>query len=183
MSLEIEMKARVLAPTDLAERLRHEAEYRRDFFKRDEYFRFPAAGGVDPGQNLRLRQDGAEALVTWKERRREGALEVNREREFSVSSAPAFVELILEMGAVPYFEKQKRGQEFRRGGLCLELCEVPPLGFFLEIEKLIEPEAGADLAAISQAARAEIAAAFAQLGLGEGDFETKSYSELLRERA
>jgi adenylate cyclase class 2 len=185
MSLEIEMKARVADPAGLELRLREQMEFVRAFHKKDEYFHFPEALGVDPLQNVRVRQDGGAAVITWKERRRLGALEMNQEREFEVSSAQAFVELIQAMGAKPYFCKEKRGLEFSRDGLCLELCEVPPLGWFLEIERVIESAPGAaeaqSLEAQSLVAKKEIAGIFSSLGIAESALETLSYSELLRQ--
>lgn len=187
MALEIEMKARVADRGRVEAALARLGRRVRDFSKADAYYLFP---GAEPGQGrtFRIRWDGgkaAQAIVTWKERSREGGLEINREHEFTVSDPEEFAGLCLAMGAREYFHKAKRGTEWAVGELCAELVEVPPLGTFLEVERVIEsvPEKNTapQEAATAAAIRAQIMELFSACGLSEADIEERYYSQMLRE--
>jgi predicted adenylyl cyclase CyaB len=142
MRYEIELKAHAADPEAVQRALdglvrSGRAGFVREFDKFDRYFLLP---GAEPGQgrNFRLRMDGSGAILTWKQRSRRGALEVNLERECRVDDPEPLLELFLSLGARPYFTKRKIGREYALDGLCLEFCEVPPLGHFIELECLID---------------------------------------------
>ncbi len=201
MNYEIEMKARLRDPERVISVLDGFAEFLGAYDKDDSYYLLPGAE-AGKGRNFRVRREGGKAVVTWKNRSFEGGMEVNLEREFAVGDPEAFTELCLSMGARPYIKKRKIGRAYRHEGFLIELSEVPPLGFFVEIEKTIELEGkpggaqgrdgflgpgqglphspGQDL--IEEIRERELAI-LGRLGLGMGDIEEKPYSLLLRERA
>jgi predicted adenylyl cyclase CyaB len=122
----------------------------------------------------------ASTIVTFKTKRSEGGIEINREREFEVSDPEAFVEFAQRLGCEPFFEKRKRGFAFKSGGLgfceaTIEIVEVEGLGDFIEIEVLLEEEEPSMVAL----AQGEIRALLARAGVGEEDIESRFYSELL----
>ena len=178
--IEVELKARVADPGRVEAAILAFAEPARNFEKEDAYWHGPG-WRIHRGQKgFRIRRDGDEAVVTFKDKRSEGGIEINREREFTVSDPATFAEFAERMGCEPFFTKSKRGRSFeiRRAGarpLLLELCEVAGLGWFLEIVALVEEGDPAGVAL----ARGEIRSLLAKAGLGESDIEPRYYSELL----
>jgi adenylate cyclase, class 2 len=193
MQVEIELKARLRDPEAARRVLDGMAPFVREFDKTDEYFLLPD-GMPGQGRNFRLRHDGGTALVTWKRRSREGALEVNIEREFEVSDPQAFLELCLAMGAREYFTKRKIGREYALGGLRIELCQVPPLGHFIEIEHVAPTSAPSGLEAgpgegpaffsdraLVEGIRAQELDVLKKLGISQAEIEERTYSAMLGE--
>ena len=128
-------------------------------------------------------------VVTFKTKRAEGDIEINREVEFAVSDGAAFDEFALRLGCEPYYEKRKRGYAFKAGcaecgtgsegprEATIEIVEVEGLGDFIEIELLLEDEEPARVAS----AQGEIRALLHKAGIGDEDVESRFYSELLIE--
>ena len=177
MQLEIEMKARVANPRQLEARLQalgyvHE----RDFRKEDHYFR------AAPAQDVRVRLDDAEAVVTFKDKRLEAGLEINAEHEFSVSDPAIMIDLLHRLGCSDLVTKIKVGSAWRQGELLLELSEVLGLGHFLEIERVLELPAGtleSEQTRLAAETRQQIMASLRSLGLCEADIEVKPYTAML----
>ena len=81
--------------------------------KRDAYWHGPD-WRLDRGtRGFRVRSEGDGSVVTFKTKRSEGGIEINHEREFSVSDAEAFVELALRLGCEPFYNKSKSGLAFK----------------------------------------------------------------------
>ncbi len=180
--IEVELKARVADPMAVRKALDGFAEFKGDFDKRDAYWHGPEWRINRGTRGFRVRSEGGTVTVTFKNKRSEGGIEINREREFTIQDRDAFVEFIERLGCEPFFEKSKIGSrwEWSSGGpspVVLELLEVPGLGLFLEIEALVPDE---DPAAIALA-RGEIASLLARSGLDESTIEPRYYSELLIE--
>jgi adenylate cyclase class 2 len=84
--------------------------------------------------------------VTWKTRDLREGVEINDEREFEVSDAGVFEDLLGRLGLAPGIVKNKRGRAWVFGGcspgdrsagvIRAELSEVRFLGWFLELEIL-----------------------------------------------
>ena len=117
-----------------------------------------------------------------KERRIEkngAAVEVNDERECVLSDDFALKSLLLDSGFEPYFTKHKDTAGFYCDTECgqahLELCAVPPLGDFLEIEIVTQ---NADEAA-EKKIRQKLEELLFCSGLTIADIEKKYYSEML----
>lgn len=172
---EVELKARVADPGAALERIAAFAEYRRDFNKSDAYWHGPGWRDARGSKGFRLRVDGAASMVTFKDKTYEAGVEVNAETEFEVGDAEAFRALVTRIGCEPYYEKSKSGKAFSYGGCTIELCSVSGLGWFVEIERLVETGSEAELAE----ARATVRRVLSLCGVPESSIEPKTYSELI----
>ncbi len=189
MATEVELKAWVDDPAAVERRLREMSSFVTDFVKEDVYYLPPGDEKLDPDRersdrdrrDFRIRIEDGTATVTFKTKSREGGMEVNNEREFTVSDADRFRELMQRIGCRPYARKRKQGKRFTRDGIVLELCEVTRLGWFLEIEKMVDlPGEGEDEAVRN--ARSEVRRLFDLAGIPAARIESRNYTDLLRER-
>ena len=196
VSFEIELKARV---TDCAAcRKRMEAAARLGaVFSKDDAYWVPADGertGL-PGSGVRVRREHAAGmermLVTWKTKEKRNGIEVNSEKELSVSDAALCEELFAALGLRKRIVKHKEGWAWKAGDITAELCEVSgfttgkdgaagekapaSLGWFLELEIL----AGDAAPETVSAARGRLFALLEQAGLCEHDLESRYYTEML----
>jgi adenylate cyclase class 2 len=189
MAVEIELKARVDCLQKIKAVLSSFAEYGGEFFKDDAYW-FPhspsPAGTAVPPSGIRVRQE-QDTLPNGKVRRiiwvtykakevREG-IEVNQEREFEVSDAAAFEELLVRLGLERRSAKKKTGWAWKYEGITAELCQVEKLGWFAELEIIAQDAQEATIAA----ARKRLLDLLERIGIGEDKIETRYYSEMLRE--
>jgi len=173
MGWEVEIKGRVKDPAEMVKKLHDTSEFLGPLHKEDLYF-------CDPDgtrSRFRIRREGQESRVTIKSKKLHFGGEINREIEFSVGSAEKFEEFALMLGCRRDYAKVKKGYRFVRGGAVIELCEVEPLGWFLEIEKIIA--VGDEKALIS--AQAEVRELLFFFGLTPGDVEPRFYSDLMAE--
>lgn len=180
--VEVELKARL---RDRAATLSAVSSFARDggeVDKADEYWHEPDWRRSGGSRGFRIRTEDGASVVNYKEKRREGGIEINRESEFEVPDRDAFVEFLRRLGCEPSYAKRKRGRSFMAGGTddcpdqaTIEILEVSGLGDFIEIEILLESE---DASAIASARR-EIGALLARSGVAESDIEPRFYSELL----
>ncbi len=174
MRYEVELKAWVAEWEAMEAKLRETCEFIREFHKSDRYFRNPV--GAERDTSFRLRRDDDGAVVTFKEKRPRDGVEYNREREFSVDDADAFLELAERVGCIEYASKIKTGLEFQSDGMTIELVRVDGLGSFLEIE-IIENTSDA---AVHERAALKIRAFLGRTGISEDQIEERSYVDLLR---
>ena len=195
--MEIELKAHVQDREAVLKKLRAFAAFDKSVVKEDRYFKLEKAGAPNGHISARIRNekrtDGAGRLLeekiflTYKKKERRldskgGALEVNQEFESAMENSSCVEELLRDSGFVPHFNKRKEATGFYAQTKCgpahLELCYVPPLGDFLEIEFVTEGET--DDKEISEM-RKELEALVLKSGLALDDIEEKYYSELLAE--
>ncbi len=191
---EIELKAHVHDRGALLAKLRSFAEYMQSADKDDTYFQLKPGGGRKDRVTVRLRRESIRdrngekenLLLTYKKKELKvsdggAALEVNDEKECSVSSAEPIETLLADIGFTESAKKRKITEAYRVwtdcGEVLLELCTVPPLGDFLEIETLCETEENTDKI------RAELEKLLDKCGLSSRDIEPRYYSEMLREHA
>lgn len=175
---EVELKAWVDDSERVRARLQGHCSFRREYEKRDRYFKAPAAA-ADPAwvpRQFRLRRDADSLVCTYKEKTVADGVEVNLEREFDVSDEEAFVGLIERLGCTPLVDKHKRGRQYEYHGLTVELSEVAGLGTFLEIERLVPDDADE---AARDAAAAEVRAALESFGVSAGAIEERPYTRML----
>ncbi|AEF81321.1 class IV adenylate cyclase [Leadbettera azotonutricia] len=185
MATEIELKAWVDNPQAVQLKLDSIAEFKGSFDRADEYW-FPKDGEKRsfPKSGLRIRgetfafPDGrAEEIVhaTFKNKELRDGIEVNDEREFDVSSAAEFEELLALLGLEKRKAKHKKGRSYKYQSLTAELTELMGLGWFAEIEILADNSRSETVAK----ARAELLGFLAKIGIDESKIETRYYTEML----
>lgn len=202
---ELELKAHVRDRAAVIQQLNSFARFDRIIIKDDSYFKLERPGKERVTARIRIEEHrlaenaftfagqktiAQKAFLNYKKKERRStepngiAIEVNDEYETEISDAECVKELLLASGFVNYFSKHKdsfgwyaecHGDCFSRAHV--ELCAVPPLGDFLEIE-ICSPRK-------DEAAVREIDAALKQLLLKSGlelcDIEERYYSELLEQ--
>jgi adenylate cyclase class 2 len=192
---EIELKARVADYESTRRALSAFAVYEGRYDKRDTYWRQRTAE-VSSGKqalSIRLRREcplagvgqpktdaaAGTTVATYKREKRQQTdsctIEINDEKEFSVSDEAAFVAFLLDADFAVSHEKRKLVEKWRYGQALLELCTVPPLGDFLEIEILSRT---GDEAAVAEARR-ELESLLARSGVPLSAVESRYYSEML----
>ncbi len=86
---------------------------------------------------FRLRKLGNNVIITRKvKERRDDGVEVNKEIEFTSPSNTSITHFFESLGYTPVMRKKKEGYSWIKQHLTIELVEVAPLGWFLEIEVL-----------------------------------------------
>ena len=195
--MEIELKAHARDREAVLKKLREFAVFDKSVSKDDRYFKMDKDGAPNGHITARIRQektadiDGRamqeKTFLTYKKKEKRvagggGALEVNQEFESALDNAECLEALFADIGFVPHFTKHKDAVGFYADTPCgkahLELCSVPPLGDFLEIEFVTQDDAGESQIA---AMRAQLEALVLKCGLALEDIEKKYYSELLAE--
>jgi adenylate cyclase class 2 len=173
--MEIELKARVRDKAAVEQRVESFARFLRNFDKSDEYWHGPDWRFSRGTKGFRLRKDGEKALVTFKQKRNDGGIEINKETEFEVSDSAGFEALVQRIGCEPFYNKRKTGKAYDYDGCTVELVRVEGLGDFIEIERLLEKDEPAEIAL----AQGSIRAILSMSGVPEGEIEGRSYSELI----
>ena len=199
MAVEIELKAHVKDSEALKRFLFEKTEYLCAFEKEDIYY-FPSSPSNPsniPRSGVRLRgesktfPDGTvnkAIYVTYKTKEVRDGIEVNDEKEFEVYSAqyrPAIVSEFLKMlGLEPGFSKHKKGWAFSRDVINAELLEVEKLGWFLEIEIVLDDiEGDTTKETTIKEKKRQLMEFLSELGIEEDAIESRYYSEMLKELA
>ena len=193
--IEIELKAHVDDRLSLSERLNSFATYAGRVIRDDEYY---GRSRTDP-HKIRLRREQREEagsintsyLLTYKRKElRNGAdgiaIEVNDEKECSLSSPEAVTTFLEDAGYAVQLKKHKDVQdwtlELPSGSVLaesltatFELCTVPPLGDFLEIEILCPLSDEESTAKVRNALQKLLA----KTGIPPSRIERRYYSEML----
>jgi adenylate cyclase class 2 len=189
--IEVELKARVADPAAVEARVAAFAAFEGRVDKLDAYWHGPDWRFQRGTKGFRLRAEDGKSVVTYKSKRSEGGIEINRESEFGISDPEVFEEFALRLGCEPFYKKRKRGKRYGvdpcergagsaaacAGAATIEIVEVEGLGFFIEIEILLPDEDPASVAL----AQGEIRGFLARAGLGPESIEPRFYSELLME--
>ena len=197
-SMEIELKAHARDREAVLQKLRSFAVFDKSVSKDDRYFKMEKSGAPNGHITARIRQEKSvdqngraleeKIFLTYKKKEKRlasggGALEVNQEFEAALDNAECLEALFADIGFVPHFTKHKDAVGFYADTPCgkahLELCSVPPLGDFLEIEFVTDGEANESQIA---AMRKELESLVVKCGLALDDIEEKYYSELLEEK-
>lgn len=170
MALEIELKAWVSDPDCLREVLTARAGPGVPYDKQDTYYRAPESAGAF---EFRIRRSGSGAVLTRKEKRIERGLEMNREQECSIGDPDQLDALVRELGCTVFARKRKRGWAFTVDGLTVELSDVEGLGWFVEIEALVDD--GERRPEVETAIRALLS----KLGIPQSFIEPVPYTTML----
>jgi predicted adenylyl cyclase CyaB len=201
MPLEIELKAHLDDSTQIEQRLFGLGTYCRSYKKSDSYW-FPlqiVAGGMSlPPSGLRVRResgtdaDGAayeSVLVTYKHKEISDNIEVNDEREFTVSAAPPFEDLLTRFGLHKGISKEKQGRAWAippeatgqsgavQRPILAELSLVTGLGWFIELEIIAEEDEQT-----VEESRKRLLALLEKLEIPADRIESRPYTVMLKEK-
>jgi len=201
LAIEIELKAHVKDSESLKRLLFEKAEYLCAFEKEDTYY-FPLDNSNIPRSGIRLRgesktfPDGTvkkTAYVTYKTKEVRDGIEVNDEKEFEVRSSQyspviVFDEFLKMAGLEPGFSKHKRGWAFSKNVINAELLEVEKLGWFLEIEIVLndvekDSTVNNTVETTINEKKKQLLEFLSDLGIEKNAIESRYYSEMLKELA
>ena len=198
MVTEIELKAHVPDSQALKQLLLKKAEYLGSFEKDDSYWLPGATTPVTlalPPSGLRIRRekqlmpDASEecrVVASFKSKEIKDGIEVNEEREFELrpgGETANFEEFLRRMGLKEGFSKKKRGWVFSHEGINAELVEVEGLGYFVELEILMDEANAANGREESIAgAKKRLLDFLDSLGIERAAIESRFYSEMLGAR-
>ncbi|MCR5318485.1 MAG: class IV adenylate cyclase [Treponema sp.] len=201
---EIELKARVKDRAGLEKRLNQFARFVQHVIRDDTYYGL----SVETRCKLRLRRESvisggksdSKTFVTYKRKEMRtlpdgSSSEVNDEKETVIQDADVLEAFLRDSGFLVTLRKHKNVKDWelvlaadafpKEAGISqeltasFELCNVPPLGDFLEIE-ILSPS---DNPAILDVIQKKLHELLALAGIGEDQIENRYYSELLREAA
>lgn len=150
---EIESKAHVLQRENVIQKLNSFATYSGKSEKKDIYYRIPSEFSPESYVSVRFRteifysQDKTEKITyfTYKKKsiqktNNSSAIEVNEEHECTISDFSAIETFIKDIGGKISLIKEKITEHWTcvldDEEMHIELCNVPPLGDFLEIETI-----------------------------------------------
>lgn len=183
--IEAELKARVTDPEGLSAALGRLARGEPSTY-RDVYYETPGGGLTASQRELRVRVIEAggtsRALLTYKEPPADEASQSKPEHETGVASADVIDVILSALGLVHQvaFEKQCVNYRFTAHGrdMLATVVTVPEIsGTFIELETMAED---GDLGA----ALADVRGVLGELGIGEGDLTTETYTgAVMRARA
>ena len=197
MAFEIELKARLKDPRPVKERLSALGVYSQSYEKSDVYW-IPVETGCFSKKNLppsgvRVRRERIvdagghtrlSVLVTCKTKEISNGIEVNDEREFTVSSAEMIEDMFERLGLRPYIQKEKQGWAWTIAAenqveppVLAELSLVKNLGFFLELEIL-----AADNTTVNES-RVRLRSLLEKLEIDTSQIEERPYTAMLRAMA
>jgi len=189
---EIELKAHVRDRENVIRKLNEIAVYLCSRNKEDTYYTLLKMDGGDTAVRIRTEsvlQDGKtseERTFTYKRKEIKtdcngNTIEVNDENEINLSKEDAAVlkKMFLDIGKIRMTKKKIAENwelETKAGLANIELCTVPPLGDFLEIEIITEDNSPAHVEEINL----EIKKIFTLCKIDLANIEDRFYSEMLR---
>ena len=124
---------------------------------------------------FRIRQVEDQTIITRKikESRNDG-IEVNQEIDFTAPFQSSIHAFFTSLGYSVVIEKEKTGYSWTKGNLTIELVEVAPLGWFLEIEVLIQENEDKELAT------RQLAHIRKALGIDSLELVSEYYNDMLK---
>ncbi len=176
--VEIELKAWVHDLESLESRLAAIGEYCGASEKYDRYWSLPDLNATGYRRKFRLRDEDGVQTVTFKDKTLSGGMEINQEREFDVSSAEDFLELMRRAGCLEISRKHKSAKKYRVESCLVESVKIEGLGDFIEIEILTQDKGQAEV----EWARIELLSVLDRAGIPREAIESRFYSDMLAER-
>lgn len=173
---EVEIKAHALSPERTKELISLCCGEGEVVSKRDTYLR------REDGQMMRVRDNTGSLEATVKKTRKdEKGQEDNLEYEISLgdtSSADALL-FFENLGFSFYFNKYKDGWDWNYEGVHIELLKVNNLGWFLEMEALIDFDSSAE---VIDERHQFLLSLLKKFGIDEDKIERRSYRSMIFER-
>jgi len=178
---EIELKAHVADPAATEKKIGTFATFRRETEKFDAYW--TNGNAARKAVKVRIREEGGITVVTYKKKERQGAIEVNDEKEFSIDNREAFETLITDLGFSCDSLKHKKTKSFDyvvsdgadSTRVTVELSLVDPIGWFVEIEILKDNPDGETI----ERSRKILGETLRLCGISEGAIEMRYYTEMI----
>ena len=191
---EIEIKAHVYKKDELIKKLNSFAEFKQEVFRDDTYYESP----LNPKVKIRIRKEKCgkttRSILTYKRKEIKSAsenssTELNEELETEILSSEPLEQFFCDAGFKVALKKHKEVLDWElelpssientKLKATLELCNVPPLGYFLEIEILsseTEPQKIQKLQDL-------LLEVLDLVQIPRSKIESRYYSEMLREAA
>lgn len=195
---EIELKAHVYNRENTVNHLESLAKFDSKIIKNDTYYSLKTQKLINNKDHISIRirkeyiqssgTDKSEILVTYKKKEIRTneygtSIEVNEENECTVSDSPPLEKFLIDAGAYIQLKKEKITLRYTLqtdyGQANLELCTVPPLGDFLEIEILSQSNDNQTVEKIQN----EIKKIIQKCGISLDCIEPKYYSEMLNQHS
>ncbi|MEM5948077.1 class IV adenylate cyclase [Spirochaetia bacterium 38H-sp] len=137
MRMEVEQKARIEEPDSIKRVLDKKYGLGIEIDKEDQYYWIVSGDDYNSLKNskkVRLRRENQKWTCTSKEKTIENGTEKNKEIEFTVDDIISFKQFLDYLGFSFLCSKQKKGWKYVSDDMCIELCNVGHLGWFLEVE-------------------------------------------------
>lgn len=190
---EIELKAHVYNKEETIKILNTFAKYVGFFQKQDIYYRLQKQNNND-FISVRIRKEQAKQeqnisekiYLTYKQKELKDTtdgtkIEVNNEKECELSNTETITSILLDTGFSEYLTKSKTVEKFTYqtpyGIATIEICTIPPIGDFIEIEILNNENAKSNVEQIKE----EILSILNKCNIPQSQIENKFYSQLLKE--
>lgn len=193
---EIELKAHVRNREELLAELKNFATYEKTVERNDLYYgkKIESENSTLKSIAVRLRKESKETeqgseiknIFTYKQKETkrtssEIETELNDEKECTVSDFTPIEEFLKDSGFILSLHKKKSVEGYILktdvGMANIEVCNVPPLGDFIEIEILSKTKDEKTVKNIQK----ELISILQRCKISESDIESKYYSEMLRE--
>lgn len=192
MSFEIELKAHVYNRKEIIEKLNSVAQYLGHTYKKDTYFHLPSQISVrirnqkEESSDKNTSKNKIQNYFTYKKKETKllengTQIEVNIENESLVENPDALEQLFFDLGGKTAYTKEKDVEHweylFENELLHIELCTVPPLGDFLEIEVIKEVQDEKTVQKITKLQEQLLS----DCNIPLSQIEPKYYSQMLKE--
>lgn len=155
----------------LKKQLNSDSKKKGLFVNKDVYFAVPE------GYFLRIRERNKNASLDFKVKHRKQGMEINWEANLPLHDPAKMKSLLKKLGLSLWVKKEKISLVYQAGTMTIELNRLTGLGYFLEIETLVEQDKEIPKA------KKRLHQLFHQFGFSPKDFESKYYMEMLAEKA
>ena len=169
---EVEAKV-ALTPSDfkrLKETVSKIGKFTGESLKKDTYY------GDTKIIHMRTRDEEGGVVFCLKNKTLIDGVEANTEMEWEIANKKKWEKILSKSGIRPSVKKVKKTEAYDYKGFHIELNHIRTLGYFLEIEKIVNKKENIPKA------KQELIDLFKQLGYSQKDFEKKYYLELLAEK-
>ena len=190
---EIELKAHIYNREETIKILNTFANYVGFFQKHDSYYKLQKQNSND-FISVRIRKELSKQeqniseiiYLTYKQKELKNTsdgtkIEVNNEKECELSNSETVISILLDTGFYEYLAKSKTVEKFSyqtpSGTATIEICTIPPIGDFIEIEILNDSNNESNVDNI----RKEILSILEKCNIPQSQIEEKFYSQLLKE--
>lgn len=184
---EIELKAHVENYNETKKTIDEFAEFIGEKTKSDTYWKLKK-NKDEKSMKIRVREEKSlqkeEILVTYKRKEvkkdagTEVHFEVNEEKEFTISDRNGFETILEDIGFKIAYTKEKKVLQWKVDTVLLELCTVPPLGNFLELEILSESNVPEE----TNKCIKKLQKVLKKSNIPQSKIEKRYYSEMLQEK-